>query len=87
MREEKIVTKTVRVGERGQIVIPKRIRNIEGIKPKSVLRITDYGTGNMVISKMKETKSPEEKFFDILKSIKLPKNAWERIQKERHIER
>lgn len=87
MREEKIVTKIVKVGERGQIVIPKGIRKMEGITSKSILRITDYGTGNIVISKMKDTKSHEEKFFDILASMKFPKDAWKQIQKERHVER
>jgi AbrB family looped-hinge helix DNA binding protein len=87
MREEKIVTKIVKVGERGQIVIPKGIRRTEGIGPKSVLRITNYGAGNIVISKIKEAKSSEEKFLDILGSMKFPKNAWEQIQKERHVER
>lgn len=87
MREEKFVTKIVKVGERGQIVIPKGIRKIEGIKPKSTLKITHYGTGTIVMSKVKEVKSPEERFFEFLESIKLPKNAWEQIQKERHMER
>lgn len=87
MREEKIVTKIVKVGERGQIVIPKGIRSREAIGPKSVLRITNYGAGNIVISKIKESKSPEEKFLDILGNMKFPKNSWEQIQKERHAER
>ena len=87
MKEERLVSKIVRVGERGQIVIPKRIRKIEGITPKTTLKVTNYGTGTIVISKMKETRSPEEKFFELFEKIKLPKNAWELIQKERHAER
>lgn len=87
MREEKFVTKIVKVGERGQIVIPERIRKMEGIKPKSSIKVTHYGTGNIVISRISEGKSPEEKFLEILQSLKLPRNAWEQIQKERHIER
>lgn len=87
MKEDRFVSKIVRVGERGQIVIPKRIRKIEGIKPKSMLKVTNYGTGTIVMSKVRETKSPEEKFFEFLEKMKLPKNAWEEIQKERHIER
>jgi len=87
MKEDKFVTKIIKVGERGQIVIPKAIRRMEGIKPKSTIKVTHYGTGNIVISKISEGKSPEEKFLEILQSLRLPKNAWEKIQKERHIER
>jgi AbrB family looped-hinge helix DNA binding protein len=87
MKEEKFISKIVKVGERGQVVIPKTIRRIEGIRPNSVVRITNYGTGNIIISKVYETKSPEERFLEVLQSLKMPKNAWEIIQEERHKER
>lgn len=87
MREEKFATRIVKVGERGQIVIPKSIRKIEGIKPKSVLKVTNYGTGTIVVSKLSESKSPEERFLEKLQRLNIPKNAWEIIQMERHKER
>jgi len=87
MKEEKFVSKIVKVGERGQIVIPKAMRKREGIKPKSIVKIINYGTGNIIISKIYETKSPEEKFLEALQSLKIPKNAWQIIQGERHKER
>lgn len=86
-KQERVVSKIIKVGERGQIVIPKTVRNLEGIKPKSLLKITNYGTGTIVISKVKEVEGPEERFLELIEKIKLPKNAWEEIQKERHIER
>jgi len=87
MKKERFVSKIVKVGDRGQIVIPKAMRKLENIRPRSILKITNYGTGTIVISKVKETESPEEKFLEALKKIKLPKNSWEEIQKARHIER
>ena len=87
MKEERIVSKVVKIGERGQIVIPKYIRNREGMKPRSIVRITNYGTGNIIISKVFEGKSPEDKILELIEDIRLPKNAWEQIQKERHSER
>ncbi len=87
MAEERSVSKMVKVGERGQIVIPKSIRKIEGIGPKSILKITNHGTGTIVISKAKDEQSPEKRFLEIFGKIKLPRNAWEEVQKERHAER
>ncbi len=87
MKDEKFVSKIVRVGERGQIVIPKFIRKREGIGPQSTVKIMDYGTGNIMISKVHETKSPEERFLEKLQKLKIPENAWELIQKERHKDR
>lgn len=83
MKEEEFMSKIVKVGERGQIVIPKLIRKRGGIKPKSLIKIVDYGTGNIMISKIHETKSHEERFFEILSRMKISKNAWDEIQKER----
>jgi len=87
MKEEKVYSKLVKVGERGQIVIPEKIRRAEGINSKSVLKILNYGTGTIILTKFRETKTPEENFFDILQKIKIPKDSWKQIQKERHKER
>ncbi|MDI6708861.1 MAG: AbrB/MazE/SpoVT family DNA-binding domain-containing protein [Candidatus Thermoplasmatota archaeon] len=70
----------VKVGERGQIVIPAKIRRQEGIKPDSYLRIVDI-KGNIVIRKIEL--EPIDKLAETLTSLKMTRKHWKRIQKER----
>lgn len=81
MKEEKFVNKIVKVGERGQIVIPKTIRKIEKIKPKDILKVTDIA-GTITIKKI-ERKSPEEHFFDFIENSGLTMDDWKEIENER----
>lgn len=85
MKREEFVSKTVRVGERGQIVIPKPIRIREKIKPRDVLKVTSIA-GTITIKKV-EVKSPEEKVFEFIENSGLSMKDWKDIQKERDRER
>ena len=80
----KIEEKYVKVGERGQIVIPKSMRVSANIKPKQILRIKNI-PGAIVIEKPSTVKSPEEKILDILTKtkVKFTEKDWEQIHKER----
>ncbi|MCS4538530.1 MAG: AbrB/MazE/SpoVT family DNA-binding domain-containing protein [Thaumarchaeota archaeon] len=85
MREEEYTTKIVRVGERGQIVIPKAIRKIERIKPKDTLKITNVA-GTITIKKV-EKKSAEEQVFQFIENSGLTIKDWRDIKKARAQER
>ena len=80
----KIEEKYVKVGERGQIVIPKSMRVSEGIKPNQILRIKKI-PGAIIIEKPLTVKSPEEKILEIFAKtkVKFTEKDWERIHKER----
>ena len=80
----KIEEKYVKVGERGQVVIPKTMRDSEHIKPNQILRIKNI-PGAIVIEKPSTVKSPEEKILEILTKTKarFTEKDWEQIHKER----
>lgn len=76
-----IIQEYVKVGERGQITIPKAIREKESIRPNMILRIIDM-PGAIVIEKI-STESPEDMILEALQAAKLTDEDWEEIQKER----
>lgn len=78
----KIEEKYTKVGERGQIVIPKSFREIEGIKPNQFVKILRE-PGQIVIRKVSPVKEPEDVIFNILTKAKFSEKDWERIHKER----
>ena len=77
-----IIEKYVKVGERGQIAIPKEMREKEGIEPKNIVRILDIG-GEIIIRLQKRKKSPEDRILEILQKAKLGDKDWMEIRKER----
>ena len=76
----KIIEEIVKVGERGQIVIPSKIRKQEQIKSNSYVRVIDIN-GRIVIDKIKVRSV--DKIIDSLTSLGLTDKDWEDIQKER----
>ena len=80
----KVIDEIVKVGERGQIVIPAKIRKKEKINSNSYLRIIDID-GRIVIDKI-QTKSIR-KVIDSLTSLELTDKDWEQILKEREVDR
>ena len=77
-----IIEKYVKVGERGQIAIPKEIREREGIEPKQIVRIVNVG-GEIIIKPQKRKRAPEDKILEILQKAKLSGKDWKEIRKER----
>ena len=77
-----IIEKYVKVGERGQIAIPKEIRDKEGIEPKHLVRILNID-GEIIIRIQKGKKSHEDRILEILQKSKLGDKDWEEIKKER----
>lgn len=77
-----IIEKYVKVGERGQIAIPKEIREREGIEAKQVVRIVNVG-GEIIIKPQRRKTSPEDRILEILQKAKLSDKDWKEIRKER----
>jgi len=82
--ENMIIQEYVKVGERGQITIPKAIREKELIRSNEILKIIDI-PGAIIIEKI-STKSPEDVILDVLREAKLTDEDWEEIHKEREME-
>jgi len=78
-----VIEEIVKVGERGQIVIPSKIRKKENIDSNSYVRVIDVD-GRIVIDKV--TTKPIEKIIESLVSLGLTESDWEQIQKEREDE-
>ena len=77
-----IIEKYVKVGERGQIAIPKEIRDKEGIEPKNIVKVLDI-SGEIIIRTQKSKVSHEDRILEILQKSKLGDKDWEEIKKER----
>ena len=80
----KIIEEIVKVGERGQIVIPSKIRKQEKIESNSYVRVIDIN-GRIVIDKIKV--KPVDKIIDSLTSLGLTDKDWHYIQSERDIDK
>ena len=78
------IEEIVKVGERGQIVIPVKIRQREKIRPNSYVRVIDVD-GRIVIDKV--ALKPVEKVIKSLRSLGLTDRDWEDVQKERDLDR
>ena len=79
-----IIEDIVKVGERGQIVIPAKIRKKERIGANTYLRVIDID-GRIIIDKIR-TRSIE-KIIHSLTSLGLNDKDWEAIFKSRDIDR
>lgn len=77
----KFEEKYVKVGERGQIVIPKKIREREGIRPMHFVKVIDM-PGQIVIKKV-TSGEPEKRFFELLGKTGLSSKDWGRIHRLR----
>lgn len=76
-------TDKVKLGKKGQITIPKKIRDEDKLQEDDVLRVTHMPGGSIVLEKV--IKKPEVKLFEFLKT--LPpfdwRKAWEEVRAER----
>ena len=75
-----IIEEIVKVGERGQIVIPAKIRKKESILANTYLRVIDID-GRIVIDKIR-VKSIK-KIVDSLTSLELTDKDWKDILEQR----
>ena len=75
-----ILEKKIKVGDKGQIIIPPEIRKKVGIKPNQTVKIK-YVDGEIYIKR--GTLSHEKEFFDLISNSRASIEDWEEIQKER----
>ena len=81
-----IIAEEVTVGERGQIVIPKNIRDLANIRPRQRLRIVSVNN-DISLQPPQPKKSPEDIIFDALQKSHLSMKDWADLQKERDQDR
>lgn len=77
-----IISKYVRMGERGQIVIPKEIREKEGLVPNQMVKMV-YFDGEIAIRTSTSGGSPEDNILRILRRVKLTKEDWKDLHRDR----
>jgi len=56
----------MKIGERGQVTIPKRYRNRFGLKPATEVEFVEQA-GNLVLKKSKRERHPIGKYVGVLK--------------------
>lgn len=79
-----LISKKVRIGRKGQLTIPKKIRDKSYLKENDILIISETPGGDFLIRRTKEA-TPEDRMFAIL--AKIPpfdwKKAWREVKEER----
>ena len=78
----------VKMGKKGQITIPKRIRDEDGIKEDDTFIVTHTPGGDIIMSRQKVS-SPEDAILEAVQ--RMPsfdwRGAWSEVQNERKRER
>ena len=77
-----IVEKYVKIGERGQIVIPKEIRDKENLQPEDRLKLIN-SDGEIIIKVEKQERHAELRALELLKRAKLTEKDWQEIKRMR----
>ena len=84
MKIHKFITDTIKMGKKGQITIPKIIRDEDSFNEGDTLNITNMPGGDIILQK-KHAPTADDKLFEFLE--KMPKinwrKAWEEIKAER----
>ncbi|MBI4145897.1 AbrB/MazE/SpoVT family DNA-binding domain-containing protein [Candidatus Woesearchaeota archaeon] len=80
-------TDKVKLGKKGQITIPKKIRDEDKLQEDDLFIVTHLPGGDIILKK-KKVKTPEDKLWAILRTM--PKfdwrKAWEEVREERRRE-
>ena len=83
-----LITEKVRLAKKGQITIPKSIRDEDGLLEDDLFIVTHLPGGDLVLRKQQE-KQPEDLMLEAI--MKVPsfdaKEAWEEVKSERRRER
>lgn len=78
----------VKLGKKGQVTIPKNIRDEDQLKEDDVFIIQHAPGGEIILTKQ-TTKAPEDLMLEaIMRSPRInAKEAWKEIRKERKLDR
>lgn len=78
-----IIEKYVKMGERGQIVIPKEVRDNEGLNLEAQIKL--IAIDGEIILKV-QRKAPEDRVLELLKKAKFTQKDIQEIREERNKE-
>jgi len=84
MEQHTFIFEEVRIGKKGQITIPKKIRDEDGLKEDDKMSITHMPSGDIIIQKT-ITKSPEDYAVEAIERHQ--RFDWRKVWKEVVIER
>lgn len=88
MQDHYFFTDTIKIGKKGQITIPKKIRDEDKLKEADIFTVIHCPGGEIILQKQK-TKTPEDMMIEAIQ--RAPKfdwrAAWEEIKAERRRER
>lgn len=88
MEQHLFFTDTVKLGKKGQITIPKKIRDEDELREEDIFIVLHAPGGEIILQKQK-TKAPEDLMLEAIHSA--PKfdwrKAWEEVKAERRRER
>lgn len=88
MTQQIYMTDEVRVGKKGQVTIPRKMRDADKLKEADTLKVT-YMPGGDFIFRKKVTHDPVDKALEILRTV--PdfdwRKAWKEVVEERRRER
>ena len=88
MENHKFFTDTIKLGKKGQLTIPKSIRDEDNLKENDKFIVTHTSDGEIILQK-KNIKTPEDLMLEAVK--KAPKfnwrKSWKEIKEERKKER
>lgn len=83
------MTTEVKLGKKGQITIPKVIRDEDNLQEDDVFTVTHMPGGDIILSQQKVEKDPIDRLLEFLETQPRinAREAWEEIKEERKRER
>lgn len=83
------MTDKVFLGKKGQITIPKKIRDEDGLKEDDAFIVTHMPGGDIILSRQEAEKDPIDRLLEFLETQPRinAREAWEEIKEERKRER
>lgn len=87
MQRHEFIIDKVKLGGKGQITIPKRIRDEDSLKKDDEFNVTHTPSGSIILEKS-TTKKPEDRLFEFLNSLPYfdAEKAWKEVEQERRKE-
>ena len=71
----------IKVNEKGQITLPVKMRELEGIRPNDFVRVSYVP--NMIFVDKVEDDSSTETLIELFRKLELNDEDWEEIKRER----
>ena len=84
MRYHPLFVDSVHLGKKGQITIPKKIRDEDNLREDDCFRVVHMPGGDILLTR-RDLKKPEDRMLEIIKSMPPLdwKKAWGEIEEER----